>query len=587
MPDNNQSSIKDTNETKGCIFLFFSFFLPIILICLLAIGVISLFKGNWGAIAFYIYIGVGLVNMLVGGLISLSWLAQNRRYSFASTIFKGLPSDRLRVLRKTIYRLFDSLDGIATWPVGFFRGFITEIQTRKKESGLTNIVTQTSIANAHMVKKGTEHIKPTFALLVVGAIYISYFFLRPPYMYRKWFLVLMVVHIILKYLSYLSDTDSLPQKLRSSLGNPYIKFAIILVVDFIVICLSINAYTYWDGGEYFLPTNILKIVSEMMSFQKIRELQLSSLQPINILVIVVGFLYYTVIIENVLKFKEFVRKDEDYLSMATEHIFAKRYSNALENIKKVKIPNTQSAYAEMVAYIGVGEFEDAVSRLKTLRQLEQKGTSTTKLYELLLISSLQYKIPPRLILRLIGDAISHKIEDSHLAGVVQFGLVTKDLEEETVNKILELNGGIERYPLTIMAMLLLTKQYDKLIEFHAKSTLDGFDEYIGAFFLLFARMFREQKSDISKNIFETWCSDYLEPISSDLPRIMKRDDSEKSSMYEFLLKMTELAVLYKSDYEEQIRFLANKIKTSISEELSGLVQNSLNTIKDQSKYLSK
>ena len=73
----------------------------------------------------------------------------------------------------------------------------------------------------------------------------------------------------------------------------------------------------------------------MMSFQKIRELQLSSLQPINVLVIAVGFLYYTVIIENVLKFKEFVRKDEDYLSMATEHIVAKRYSNALENIKKL------------------------------------------------------------------------------------------------------------------------------------------------------------------------------------------------------------------------------------------------------------
>ena len=57
-------------------------------------------------------------------------------------------------------------------------------------------------------------------------------------------------------------------------------------------------------------------------------------------------------------------------------------------------------------------------------------------------------------------------------------------------------------------------------------------------------------------------------------------------MYEQLLKMTELAVLYKSDYEEQIQILANKIKTSMSEELSGLVQNSAKTIKDQAKYLS-
>ena len=64
-------------------------------ICALVAEIISLFKGNWGAIAFYIYIGVGLVNMLIGGLASLSWLAQNRRYSFASTLFKGSPSDRL------------------------------------------------------------------------------------------------------------------------------------------------------------------------------------------------------------------------------------------------------------------------------------------------------------------------------------------------------------------------------------------------------------------------------------------------------------------------------------------------------------
>ena len=155
-----------------------------------------------------------------------------------------------------------------------------------------------------------------------------------------------------------------------------------------------------------------------------------------------------------------------------------------------------------------------------------------------------------------------------------------------VIKILELNDEIEKYPLTIMAMLLLTKQYDKLIEFHKKITLEGFDEYIGAFFLLFARMFKEQNSDISKNIFETWCGDNLESISSDLPRIMKRDDSEKSVMYEYLLKMSELAVLFKSDYEEQIKFLANKIKSSMSEELSGIIQNSIKTVKDQAKYLS-
>ena len=90
-------------------------------------------------------------------------------------------------------------------------------------------------------------------MFVVGTIYISYFFLPPPYTYRKWFLVLMVVHIILKSLSYLSDVKSLPQKLRSSLGNPYIKFTIILVVDFIVISLSLNVIVIGMAENTFCP----------------------------------------------------------------------------------------------------------------------------------------------------------------------------------------------------------------------------------------------------------------------------------------------------------------------------------------------
>lgn len=395
----------------------------------------------------------------------------------------------------------------------------------------------------------------------------------------------MVVHIVLKYLSLLANPESLPQKLRASLGNPYFKFIAILAVDFIVICLSVNAYTYWDSGAYFLPLNVVKIVNEMMSFQKIRELQLSSLQPINLLVIVVGFLYYTVIIENALKFKEFRRTDADYLSIATENLFTKRYSDAFENIKKIKTPNIQSAYIEMVAYVGVGAFDDAFSRAKTLRLLEQKSTSATKLYELLLAGSLQYKIPSRLIYALISDAIDHKIEDFYLAGIVQLGIAAKDLEEQGVLKILELKDVIENYPLTIMAMLLWSKQYNKLIELYKETTLDGFDQYIGSFFLFFALILKKENTDVSKNIFETWCSENLEGISTALPRFVKQDDSEKYAVYEFLLKMSEIAALFKSDYEEQIRFLANNMKASMPERLSDFAQSTVKTMKNQAKYL--
>lgn len=277
------------------------------------------------------------------------------------------------------------------------------------------------------------------------------------YGFGEVFLYALAIGILLKHSSYIIDKISLPRKLRRLSSKPYSLFIIILIFDFLSLVLVYSLISVSEKLYTISYVDIKNVVENLFTFQELVELfQGKSLSYDSILVSVSGFMFYTCLIGNILKYKEFQKDDEDYEWLMNKNNFQGKYTTSIMMYDKIKNKGDNAKQHKVIALLGNKDLESARKLLK--KQLaDTLNEDPTDYYFNLLGACAIYDFDVPIYIDLITEGIVLDVPDYLLMNAVVIINESENYYKKMIDVFIQFR---DTYPLTLANLYLFGKDYE-------------------------------------------------------------------------------------------------------------------------------
>jgi hypothetical protein len=345
------------------------------------------------------------------------------------------------------------------WLSSIVYGFVQTITTPQ---------TSNSTTLQHSVRatlQGFQHRLAPITLIAIVVAYISEWLAPAQLYWIRLFLVVQLIQTIARHLAYAVSPLSLPGGLRKSLGNVYFSFALITFSDVFIFILSINAAFVWtndpdsliqlseimNGAKGLVFVHTTEVLQKFMNHEHVPFYQLVQTGA--------GALFGINLLEAALRFHEFVRTDEDNLSIAQACCLLGRFNEALVALNLIKAPNQEFYMFRAIAYLGL-IFPDrawhAASRSLAFR--EEAPQSDQIFFELAALTMIFPSLSDDALRSLFDYALKMRVNDLILA----YGLMSSSLNRNISIVLKDAFDSVESNQVVYCKIILLisAKQID-------------------------------------------------------------------------------------------------------------------------------
>src|SRR5215475_3969668 len=182
------------------------------------------------------------------------------------------------------------------------------------------------------------------------------------------------VSVVCRETEYSIGADGLPARLRKISAGPYLNFVLITILDFISLILFISPLI---NGTPLTSISLESAKQTAIGLLKFRDLGDfifgENLTGIQIVVAIVGLIFYTALLSSIIRFREFARGDVDLTWLANHSLKLGDYANALRYIRSVRERTNATDAVHIAALLGVNDVEKAfeVARINLRRNGEE------------------------------------------------------------------------------------------------------------------------------------------------------------------------------------------------------------------------
>ena len=421
------------------------------LLLLLGYAVYRYVLPRWVPILFYAYSGLGSVVFIVGIVRVIS--QSGKSGSFREDVLKTLrtvaqKSDlpaRIARLRDGVAVLARAVAGAIVWPVDTFFGTLMAV----KNPGITP-----TEAGVRQNLRLSEHYYSLFALAVTLAVFGLEFRDVDLGKYGAVVLSLVLASTALRHVGYSVQTTPLPAILRRVSANPYLAFLVIIAADFSTLVLALTALSAPGKLSSVTLDDLRGTANQLLQAQEpLKLLRGMKLTEHQVIVGVVGLLFYLALFKTITELKEFKRRDEDYIWLAGAANMLGNFAAALRHLRKVESWNVEARSAEIVALIGVNEIDKAEQKARQLLEHSHKGISPEQIFGAMWQAYLIAPVPEDPLVTLYQHAVTSNVRDA----LVQDGMGVIEGNRHLQERALEVFAAAkDKYPLTIARLLALS-----------------------------------------------------------------------------------------------------------------------------------
>jgi hypothetical protein len=428
--------------------------LSALLICgvllLVGYGIYRFLLPFWAPILFYTYV---LVALLVLGLAVRELKRDQKRRSeeqpFSEKVGKAARKNtipaRLERARDRIAMVARTLANAIAWPVTFLHS--RQVVRHHGRPGMTL---------EEFALRAVDRPEQNFALfsLMITAVVTAGLLLGIiPGLYGKAALALLIAGTTLRHIQYSIGTVPLPTSLRRVTNRPYTAFIAILVCDFATLilaltCLSsarippahIHLLDFWNTTK-----QLAEPWDAPMALLKSRHLDMHEV----ILGLVALFLDLA-LLEIWRHRREFIRKDEDHVWLASTANRLGDFALAMRHLRNVKHLDADSRIVEVSALLGVNELERAESELKSALEETERLASPDRIFTTLWGLGAMLPLSNDVHIGLLKSAIRSKVKDTYLLSAIGLHEASEDFKQRALGVFFPVK---DQYPLTSAALL--------------------------------------------------------------------------------------------------------------------------------------
>jgi tetratricopeptide (TPR) repeat protein len=534
------------------------------LVALVGYGIWWAFYYYWISIIFgiYCFFGVSIILVCLAGQRFLNRAGTPQGQSMIPyRIANSLRSDSFfqRFRTGLGYFLNIACTGLLPWET-LLGAVKNGWQNRKQMHNISNV-----LANERL--HPTIVTKHLMTLIIVSALYGISYLLTVPNDFGKVFLLLMVLGVLLKSISYSVNPVTLTANLRQSLGIPYLNYLVIAIILLATFILSLA------GGLYGVPNvtweGLVALSIDMHRFQKIYGIFTGEIAELSsYFITLAGFIFYTSVLGTVIKYREFIKTEEDYAKIAQSFLFLGKFNDALLYLDKIKTKDQNSLMFRAVAYIGVNQIQKAIETHDKAQSFAEKEFDNDMTYALLISTANIYPLPNIYVAHIFQYWLETKTTSSLFVLLSDFLMANKKLNLADYKKVLIKTGTLERNKLAHVQVLLFEEKFQEA--FDLLKTLpeyQGLDKLLIKFYSLVALTTTSQsKEDLSQKI-EQWMEEELRMFADIV--INLGSDEEKilglSLFFQIKMIFTDLAAV-ELEKNEELNYIIKEIKESLSTE---------------------
>jgi hypothetical protein len=313
----------------------------------------------WDSLLFWGYVSVAALLFLIN-IIGLLALWQRRGpldpHLVESELIRAQvnrsPLQRFRILTTLV---IGNLAECLAWPAAFAAMAV---------SAAIHRVFQQRIGSLAFFARIKLHPPVTVLSITTAAIVIVVFaadvFLPDEYGHRHTVLFMLVLSVVLRHLGSFMSEYSLSKILRTSLGEPYLKFLAIGTADLISLVLAFAAYQAAVSMEHLGFHHLRGIAVDMFTFAKLREaFTTGTMSWFDALVASAGGLYIATGFKSVVKYQDFSRTVDDLHTIAASQLMTGDYRSARKWLDKIGRPEAHTHELYAATYLAAGDLPNA------------------------------------------------------------------------------------------------------------------------------------------------------------------------------------------------------------------------------------
>ncbi len=541
-----------------------------ILIVLLVIGLLVLlgYVGyvyvlpKWCALLFYTYCILGIL-IWAYGLIRV--IVANRHSNWAEVLFKKIvaankPLDvasRMNRFRDTIAAVALVIVGLIAWPVDAIHGVIL---------GLKNEGKNLTVQDYGLLQAGdlADAYKSLYSLVVVLAILGLTLLGVDLKIYGPITLGLMIASASFRHVSYIVGTVSLPAKLRRSAANTYALFLLVAAADFSTLILGLTALELGGKRGSIRWPALVKTGRELLQGEGALWNVLKGTRPSvhQLIVAFVGLLFSLALLKVLTEFREFKRRDEDYVWLAKTANVLGNFSDSLRYMRNVKSRDAESLSVETVALLGVNQIDDAAAKVKSMLEHQGKPATESMIFTNMINAFLLPRMPHSVYLAVLKRGIESNVPDTIMQDGM--GLVAQHkLQQQALALFAEAGPS---FPLSMARIhLLVNEPMEALASLEAHPPAPDLDKLIGQVLVLNVRLMDERTTP--QEDAETFSRFARETI----PLMRKLINSpleqvQRIAIFLEIQRVLSFARKLGEDRVEELRFLADSLANQEKDE---------------------
>lgn len=500
-------------------------------------------------------IGIFLVAVLYNGGLALVYIIVPRLLPPSDHPGLDILHKRLRKT-KTANRIVGALGGmviIVNWPVTG-RHFLMPNGMR------ANI----SRAAATLRLRSVDQVVAVFGLCVavfITVVDVTRLAWPPLVTITAW---LMLGGLVCRHLTYLIPGGGLPQRLRTAAKQPYLTAGVVGIADALTLILYVKVL--FVVGALNAGT-LRACVLDLYAFRRLATLVHDT--PAQVLVALIGGLFYFVVAKTILSPKQYKRTNEDLQNIGASYLILGDLRKAREWLDK-EDAKTLGSFTVLVALeVAAGNFDQALTYANTCQRLEgREPTEDSSLHRIHGLTLWQPDLSTQLRADLITWAIARSASDATVyLMVLNTSIVSADDFDELADLVLD-HLPAERYPLArALTVMFGGAPHEAGRILRIATPTSGIEQMIRLVMFLELEIV-EAAAEPEEDVVDTWRAESLPEIialAKDLPY-----DWKKAAATMLAHLATEVRVVGYGDLADELVTLASATGIGVitSDELS-------------------
>jgi hypothetical protein len=262
--------------------------------------------------------------------------------------------------------------------------------------------------------------------------------------------ILILIGTAARHLSYMFG--GLPERLRASRYNPYASFLVIAVCDACTLIGTVAVLYYSTAASEVSPTTLRSTALGIFKFEEL--IDTLGQRPSQLIIAMLGLLYYSELAKSATTFKQFERTDQDVRRIATALVMTGAYGEARVWIEKEQQRSADSFAIRAGIELGCDNFEEATDYMRRNRRAAGEDESSDSMLLHLWAITAWVPLDPAARLTLVERCIALDASDAVIAMEIAETVGLFRVPPEKVTAALLARCPEQRYPLARAFLML-------------------------------------------------------------------------------------------------------------------------------------